>query len=150
MTDFSRPPVDMALWRYGIISPLLHRHEDSPPLYRELCTLAGQPYYTPEGQAKRLSADTLRLWLWRYNNLGLPGLSNKVRKDRGGSKVPEALHDALVLLRKAPSTLHRQAPFELPIGKKALGRPKTKPDSPLSSHRCTKAGASCPSQSRKR
>lgn len=100
MADFSRPPIDMALWRFGIIAPLLHRHEESPPLYHELCTLAGQSYYTPEGREKRLSPDTLRLWLWRYHKLGLPGLGNKVRKDRGGTSVPESLRDALIALRK--------------------------------------------------
>ncbi|MFH0919237.1 MAG: DDE-type integrase/transposase/recombinase [Fibrobacterota bacterium] len=99
MADFSRPPVDMALWRYGIISPLLHRHEDSPPLYRELSTLAERVYYTPDGKEKKFSADTLRLWLWRYKRRNIAGLQNKVRKDSGSSKVPGSLREALFCLR---------------------------------------------------
>lgn len=100
MTDVSRLPDDLALWRFGIIAPLLHRHDDSPPLYRELCALSQRTYYTPTGQEKRLSADTLRLWLWRYKKLGLAGLCNKLRKDLGKSTLPESLREALVLLRK--------------------------------------------------
>jgi putative transposase len=99
-TDFSGLPNDLALWRFGIIAPLLHRDDDAPPLYRELCTLAERVYYTPDGQEKKLSADTLRLWLWRYKALGLAGLRNKLRKDRGGTKVPEPLRNTLAGLRK--------------------------------------------------
>lgn len=100
MTDKSSPPDDLTLWRYGIIASLLHRHEESPPLYRELCALAQRPYYTPTGQEKRLSADTLRLWLWRYKKQGLGGLRNKLRKDCGGTMLPDVLRNELVLQRK--------------------------------------------------
>ena len=100
MTDFSGLPDDQALWRFGIIAPLLHRHDDSGPLYRELCALSQRTYYTASGQEKRLCADTLRLWLGRYRNMGLAGLRNKVRKDRCATKVPQPLRDALIQLRK--------------------------------------------------
>jgi transposase InsO family protein len=100
MIEDSRLPDDLALWRFGIIAPLLHRHDDSGPLYRDLCALAERTYYTPDGREKALSADTLRLWLWRYKNLGLPGLRNKLRKDRGGTKLPESLRTELALQRK--------------------------------------------------
>ena len=100
MTGFLELPDDLGLWRFGIIAPLLHRHDDSPPLYRELCALSERVYYTPDGHEKSLSADTLRLWLWRYKQLGLAGLRNKIRKDRGGTKVPEPLRNTLALLRK--------------------------------------------------
>jgi putative transposase len=100
MVDLLRQSDDLALWRFGIIASLLHRHDDSPPLYRELTVLAGRPYYTPDGQEKTLSADTLRLWLWRYKHMGLAGLRNKSRKDRGTSTVSDSLREALVCLRK--------------------------------------------------
>ena len=99
MTNFSSPPDDLALWRFGIIAPLLHRHDDSGPLYRELCVLSQRTYYTATGQEKQLCADTLRLWLGRYKNMGLAGLRNKERKDRCATKVPQPLRDALVQLR---------------------------------------------------
>lgn len=100
MKGISSNPDDLALWRYGIIAPLLHRHDDSPPLYRELCALSRRSYYTPDGLEKRLSADTLRLWLWRYKKLGLAGLRNKLRKDRGRTMLPEVFRNQLTLLRK--------------------------------------------------
>jgi transposase InsO family protein len=100
MADILRQSDDLALWRYGIIASLLHRHDDSPPLYRELTALSQRSYYTPDGQEKNLSPDTLRLWLWRYKHLGLEGLRNKTRKDRGKTTVSDSLRDALVCLRK--------------------------------------------------
>jgi len=100
MNDASRNFNEMALWRYGIIAPLLHRGDDSPPLFRELSALAERSYLMPDGRQRRLSADTLRLWLWRYRQMGLAGLENKVRKDRGGSQVPETLRESLFTLRK--------------------------------------------------
>ena len=57
-----------------------HSAFTAPPLYRELRALSQRPYYTPRGLEKRLSADTIRLWLWRYKKLGLAGLRNKLRK----------------------------------------------------------------------
>jgi transposase InsO family protein len=53
-----------------------------------------------DGVEKRYSAETLRYWLWRYNRFGLEGLRNKVRKDKGGTSVPDALQQALVQLRE--------------------------------------------------
>jgi putative transposase len=99
-SNSSSNPDDLALWRFGIIAPLLHRHDDSPPLYQELCALSQWPYYTPEGLEKRFCADSLRLWLCRYKQLGLEGLRNKPRKDRGTTMLPEALRNELTLLRK--------------------------------------------------
>ena len=100
MTDILSNPDDLALWRFGIIAPLLHRGDDAAPLYRELCALSQRSYYTPHGQEKRLCADTLRLWLWRYKKLGLAGLRNKPRKDCGGTKLPLSLRDELIGQRK--------------------------------------------------
>ena len=99
MTDLSSNLDDLALWRFGIIAPLLHRSDGSAPLYRELIGLSQRSYYTPGGEEKRLSADTLRLWLWRYKKLGLAGLRNKVRKDRGVTKLPLSLRDELIRQR---------------------------------------------------
>jgi len=100
MADPNLSVDDLALWRFGIIAPLLHRHDDSLPLYRELTLLAQRPYQTPGGLQRHFSPDTLRLWLDRYRRLGLAGLCNKVRKDRGRTAVPFSLQDALAGLRK--------------------------------------------------
>jgi len=93
-------PDDLALWRFSIISPLLHRCEDSPPLYKEIEGLAQKPYITPDGKEKYFSTDTLRMWYWRYKSLGLNGLRNKVRKDRGSTSVSDSIQKRLRDLRQ--------------------------------------------------
>jgi len=92
-------PTDHALWRFSIISPLLHRGEDSPPLYKEIEAIAQKTYYTPEGREKNISADTVRYWLGRYKNLGLEGLRNKVRKDHSSTSVPDLIQERLQSIR---------------------------------------------------
>lgn len=98
-TEFAQPE-DLGLWRFGIISPLLHRTEDAPPLRVSFEELARRVFYTPDGREKRLHPDTIRDWLCRYRCLGIDGLRNKVRKDRGTTSVPLALVQALTDLRK--------------------------------------------------
>lgn len=101
MVDSSSESENLALWRYGIIASLLHRTEGSPSLKQSFCAMAARPYYMPDGREKHLSADTLRLWLLRYKQMGIAGLRNKVRKDLGKSAVPESMGKALSALRKA-------------------------------------------------
>lgn len=98
-TEF-RQPDDHALWRFGIISPLLHRGEHAPTLGVEIKELARRPFYTPQGREKRICPDTIRDWLWRYRTQGIDGLRSKPRKDRGATSVPESLQTALTDLRK--------------------------------------------------
>lgn len=94
-------PEDLGLWRFGIISPLLHRSEDAPSLRAQIEALAQQTFYTPDGREKRFCVDTFRTWFGRYRTCGIDGLRNKPRKDQGGSSVPPALGEALAGLRKS-------------------------------------------------
>ena len=91
---------DSALWRFGIISPLLHRHEYSPLLKQEYEALAQRPWFTPGGEKKYYSSDTFRHWVYLYKSLGIDGLRNKPRKDNGSTSVPEELQKTLYQLRK--------------------------------------------------
>lgn len=100
MADIMRGADDLALWRYGIIAQLLHRTDDSPSLNREIRALSMRTFFTLTGEEKQLSVDTLRLWLYRYKAQGIGGLSNKVRKDFGGSRIPDDIKDALKKLRE--------------------------------------------------
>ena len=54
---------DMALWRYGVISPLLHRDANSFLTGELLDHAAGQRYVHPNGSHIILSAETIRKWL---------------------------------------------------------------------------------------
>lgn len=97
--EFTQPD-DHGLWRFGIISPLLHRTEDAPLLRVQIQQLAQRVFYTPEGTERRLCPDTIRDWLSRYRTGGIDGLRNKQRKDRGSTSVPQAIQQALTDLRK--------------------------------------------------
>jgi transposase InsO family protein len=99
-TGISQPD-DLGLWRFGIISPLLHRAEDAPSLRAQMKALAQQTFYTPQGRAKRFCVDTMRDWLCRYRTRGIDGLRNKPRKDLGVTSVPQELCQALADLRKS-------------------------------------------------
>ena len=100
MNCISSQPDDLGLWRYGIISQLLHRIDDGPPLYSLIKELSERTFYTPDCREKTISGDTIRLWLDRYNAGGIDALRNKARKDQGATSVPLELQIALSELRK--------------------------------------------------
>ena len=93
-------PMDLALWRYGIISPLLHRQANETQVGELLDHLAGQNYVRPDGAIVTLSAETIRKWLYRYNRGGLPAMGNKQRSDKGRYDVPAVLSEAIHRLRQ--------------------------------------------------
>jgi len=75
---------DIGVWRYGIISALLHQHPDDGPLYLKLESLAARTYYHPDGRQLSYSPETLRKWLYRFRLGGLPALSDNPRVDNSG------------------------------------------------------------------
>lgn len=92
---------ELAVWRYGIISCLLHRNEEDGTLEDDLRRLAAQPFRRPDGSSARFSPETLRKWLYRYRHGGLPGLGDMPKKNRGThSSVPQELADRLMELRR--------------------------------------------------
>jgi transposase InsO family protein len=100
MTHHQSAPQDEALWRFGIISPLLHRGQDAPALRPAIAALAQKVYLSPTGQEKHLHPDTIRHWHYRYKSFGIDGLRNKSRRDRGATSLPQKLQDALRELRE--------------------------------------------------
>jgi transposase InsO family protein len=98
--EFSQPD-DRGLWRFGIISPLLHCAEDEPPASAQINDLSQRTFYTPDGIEKRICPGTIRDWLGRYRTAGIDGLRNKQRKNRGVTLVPAVLQQALVDLRNS-------------------------------------------------
>lgn len=89
--------VDLALWRYGVISSLLHLSEGERQA-EVLAELAGRQW-TREGHRVHVSEETIRKWLYRYRRAGLPGLENQTRKDKGRIAVPRDLAEALFRIR---------------------------------------------------
>ena len=94
------PDLGKSLWRYGIISPLLHRSDDDPAICDMLRTIAEKTVIRPGGAPIALSAETLRKWLYRYRSDGIKGLENQQRCDKGHQQIPQSVADALAKLRK--------------------------------------------------
>jgi transposase InsO family protein len=93
-------PDDYGLWRFGIISPLLHRTDDAPPLSSQILQLSQRTFYTPDGREKQIRPGTIRTWLCRYRSHGIDGLRNKPRTDHGATSVPIVIQEALAGMRK--------------------------------------------------
>jgi transposase InsO family protein len=100
--EFTQPD-DLGLWRFGIISPLLHGTEVGPTMSAQINELSQRVFYTPDGVEKHFCPDTIRDWLGRYRTSGIDGLRNKQRKNRGTTLVPPALQQALIDLRNSQS-----------------------------------------------
>jgi len=102
---------EVALWRYGIIAPLLSPDLDPAEarairqgIIRRRHVLAGG------GPAREVSARTLRRWLEAYRKGGFAGLRPKTRKDRGRPRhiEPEVLEKAVALREEVPERSTRQ------------------------------------------
>jgi len=91
--------LDIALWRYGLISPFLHRSANDLTFGKMLEKASLQKYVHPEGSHVILSGETLRKWLYRYQHLGLPGLQDKPRSDKGRHHIPDKISSQMLALR---------------------------------------------------
>ena len=92
---------EIAVWRYGIISRLLHRNEEEGPLNDELLKLAAHSFRRPDGRTVSFSGETMRKWLYRYRHGGLPALGDAPRKDQGThGSVSETIAKRLAELRE--------------------------------------------------
>jgi putative transposase len=93
--------MDLALWRYGIISPLLHRDANDAQLWEMLTVVSQHCYIHPhDGRYVTLSAEAIRKWLYRFNHGGLNALCDKERSDKGTHDVPAAVAEEMFELRK--------------------------------------------------
>ena len=91
---------DLALWRYGIISCLLHRDANDQALTDMLHELSQRIYIRPDGSQVVLSSETMRKWLYRYIKGGISALEDQERSDKGAHNIPENLFDAMFSIRQ--------------------------------------------------
>jgi len=92
---------ETAIWRYGIISCLLHRNEEEGPLNDEPLKQATHSFRKPDGRTVTFSPETLRKWLYRYRHGGLPGLGDMPRKNQGThASVPDKVASRLAEIRQ--------------------------------------------------
>ena len=105
------PATQAALWRYGVIAPLLapdlERHERAHLKQQAVETEHGGPGRQP----RRVSERTIERWLKRYREQGFAGLLPQPRKDRGALKAldPSVLQKAVALREEAPERSTRQS-----------------------------------------
>jgi transposase InsO family protein len=111
MTNEEREAV--ALFRYGLIAPILNNHCDRKTYLQEIC--AGKhsvPYYG----LKEFSNSTVERWLSDYRKWGFEGLKPKARTDKGHTKsLSTEEQDAVLDLRRKNMHLSTASFYELCI-----------------------------------
>lgn len=89
----------VALFRYGLIAPLLHGSSVNRAEY--LAEVAGRVYQVPYYGRMEYSPKTIRHWLGAYQQQGLDGLKPRRRSDRGEPRVlPVELRQSIRSLRE--------------------------------------------------
>jgi transposase InsO family protein len=87
----------IALWRYQVIAPLLHREGRRGALRRKLAQLSEVLHNHPEKGLVHVPPGTLEDWLYAYRHHGIYGLSRKPRSDQGVSRCIDARCGAVIL-----------------------------------------------------
>jgi putative transposase len=77
----------LALFRYGLIAPLVLEALPRGELTRRAQEIAARHYDIPFSKRTSVSVDTLLHWSVRYRNGGFEALAPKPRQDRGQSRV---------------------------------------------------------------
>jgi transposase len=77
----------VALFRYGLIAPLVLETLPRGELTRRAQEIAARLYDIPHSTRRQVSVDTLLDWTLRYRRNGLPALSPKPRQDRGQARA---------------------------------------------------------------
>src|SRR5215467_5853508 len=77
----------LALFRYGVIAPLVIEPLPRGELTRRAEEIASRQYDIPDSSRRALSIDTLLEWAKRYRHGGLEALAPKPRQDRGQSRA---------------------------------------------------------------
>jgi transposase InsO family protein len=82
----------IALFRYGLIAPLVLETLPRGELTRRAQEIAARLYDIPHATRRQVSVDTLLDWTLRYRRNGLDALTPKPRQDRGRTRAvaPEA------------------------------------------------------------
>ncbi len=75
---------EIALYRYGIIAPVIHENVKSQSSYfKEICE---KEFNVPHIGKRRYKVSGLKSWLAKYKNGNIKALEPKVRLDKGVSR----------------------------------------------------------------
>ena len=77
----------VALFRYGLIAPLVLETLPRGELTRRAQQIAARLYDIPHSARRQVSVDTLLDWTLRYRRHGLAALSPQPRQDRGQARA---------------------------------------------------------------
>lgn len=102
-TDRQEHGEKVALFRYGLISDLIHPVDDndhSKTLYERLREKAARSYCIPGTRRTKVAVETMRDWLALYKSGGFDALKPKRRKDTGRPRsIPQEVSDLLVTIK---------------------------------------------------
>jgi len=91
----------IALFRYGLIAPLVLEPLPRGELTRRAEEIAARHYDIPASQRTSISVDTLLDWALRYRTGGLEALAPRPRQDRGQSRaITPQLADLIERLKR--------------------------------------------------
>ncbi len=121
---------EIALFRYGLIAPLLYDPLAAGELERALRAIAAKSYTIPHSKRTRVGVSTLRRYLQQYNQGGFEALRPHERKDKRAPRVfaPEVLEKAVALREEQPA---RTTPMIVQL---LLRNPELKLTEPLNPH----------------
>ena len=89
-------PEKIALFRYGLIAPLILETLPRGELTRRAQEIAARVYEIPHSTRRTVSVDTLLNWALLYRRAGLDGLTPRPRQDRGQARVVDPQTAALI------------------------------------------------------
>lgn len=90
---------DIALFRYGLIAPLLNGQLENKKYFEEM---EGKIHQIPYYGERRVAVKTIQEWLRHYRRNGFDALKPKGRSDRGGSRrlTPDDTDQILEIRKK--------------------------------------------------
>ena len=90
-----------ALFRLSVLGQLVSRERLQRGEQQQLIGEAAQREYAiPGSRRSRLGEKTIESWLYAWRRQGLPGLTPKMRVDRGQSKLTAALQEAVLAAKR--------------------------------------------------
>lgn len=95
-------PIDpVALFRLSVLGPLVSReHLDRGELKRRIAELAALDYAIPGSSRCRIGQKTIEAWYYAWRRNGLEALTPKPRADRGSSRIPTDLQEAVLQAKR--------------------------------------------------
>jgi len=90
-----------ALFRLSVLGPLVSRERlERGELQQIIRELAQREYAIPGSRRHYLGEKTIEAWFYRWRREGIAGLTPKIRVDRGQSKLPAAIQEAILAAKR--------------------------------------------------